>query len=34
MAVVVEQKFETPRKASERQVPPPSGTRSRKARKG
>ena len=34
MAVVVEQKLETPKKASGGEMPPPSSTRSRKARKG
>ena len=33
-AVVVEQKLETPKKASGGEMPPPSSTRSRKARKG
>ena len=33
-AVVVGQKLETPKKASGGEMPPPSSTRSRKARKG
>ena len=33
-AGVVEQKLETPRKASGGEMPPPTSTRSRKARKG
>lgn len=33
-AVVVEQKLETPKKASGGEMPPPTSTRSRKSRKG